>query len=95
MSDQWLVPSIVVAASGLALQGLKAGWDLYIGIATQRRARLTLRLQEVSAVIALIDALPIDQARKAVRKSEIIRSLRENRPMTAIHEIARMTVEEV
>lgn len=87
IDESWLVPTVIVGASGLALQGLKAAWDLYFAIVNQKRARNTLQLQEINALVNLIDGLPLDDARKAARKAEIIRSIKEGKALAAVHAI--------
>ena len=72
MNQSWLVPTVIVGVLGIALQGLKAGWDLFFSIKTQKNTSRALRLQELSALMNLIDALPLDSARKAARKAELV-----------------------
>ena len=72
-------------ATGIALQGLKAGWDLFFAVKGQRNSRKALRLQELSAPMALLDGLPLDSARKAARKAELITLLQRGAPLAEVY----------
>jgi hypothetical protein len=86
---------VIVGASGLALQGLKAAWDLYFAVMNHKRARTTLQLQEINALVHLIDGLPLDNARKAARKAEIIRSIKKGDALAMVHATVEKAVQDV
>jgi len=94
-NESWLIPSLIVSAAGLAVQGLKAAWDLYFAIMNHKRARTTLQLQEINALVHLIDGLPLDDARKAARKTEIIQSIRKGDAIAAVHATIAKVIEDV
>jgi hypothetical protein len=85
----------MVSAVGLLLQGMKAGWDLYFAAATHRRAASALRLQEVGAILQLVEGLPLDTARKAAWKTEIIRTIRDQTPSANVLAAVERAVQEV
>ena len=80
MDQAWFVPTVIIAVAGIALQGLKAGWDLVFSIRTQMNSGRALRLQELASLMNLVESLPLDAARKAASKVELIVLFQQGKP---------------
>jgi hypothetical protein len=93
MNNVWLVPTVIVGMCGLALQGVKAAWDLYLGLAGHRRSRDSARLQEVGALMGLIEGLPLDQARRAYFKVEVIKLIESRADTASVYPLIRRAIE--
>ena len=91
----WLVPSVIVAAVGLLVQGIKAGWDLVLSIRASSGSQRALRLQEVTALLNLINGLPIAEAKKGVWKARLLKQLRDNIPMSEVYKTVDTLLTEV
>jgi 1-deoxy-D-xylulose 5-phosphate reductoisomerase len=89
MANAWLLPAAIVGVSGLALQGAKAGWDMYLGIANRNSALNGARLQEATASMNFIEVLPLDQTQKALYKLEIVRLLQGAAEVQKIYEVVQ------
>jgi hypothetical protein len=85
MNSAWLVPTVIVAALGLLVQGLKSGWDLVMSLRGHRNSQNALRLQEVVALMNLVAGLPLAEARKAVWKVKLVELIRKNAPMSDVY----------
>jgi hypothetical protein len=81
----WLGPSVVVAALGLLVQGIKAGWDLVLSIKASHGSQHSLKLQEIGALLNLISGLPIPEARKTVWKATVLKQLHEKGSISDIY----------
>jgi len=93
MNNVWFVPTVIVGVCGLALQGVKAAWDLYLGLAGHRRSRDSAKLQEVGALMGLIEGLPLDQARKSYFKVEVIQLIESRADSSSIYQLIRKAIE--
>jgi hypothetical protein len=91
----WLLPSVIVGAAGLLVQGIKSGWDLIMAIRTSRNTRAALRLQELNAIIHLIEGLPLPPSQKDLWKVRLVDSIRKNTPLTEIYKSLDKLVDEV
>ena len=91
----WLVPTVIVGALGLLVQGIKAGWDLGMSVKSHRNTQNGLRLQEVNALMNLVAGLPLAEARKAVWKVKLVRLIREKKPMEEVYGSLEELISEV
>lgn len=91
----WLVPTVIVGALGLLVQGIKAAWDLVMSVKSHRNTQNGLRLQEVNALMNLVAGLPLAEARKAVWKVKLVRLIREKKPMEEVYGSLEELISEV
>jgi hypothetical protein len=85
VNNAWLVPAVIVAATGVAVQGVKAAWDLVMSVRNHAHAQSALRLQEVSALMHLVDGLPLPSARKALWKVELAKLIEKRAEVSQIY----------
>ena len=85
MDASWLVPTVVVGAIGVSVQGIKAGWDLIGSLRTHANSQNALRLQEVGALMNLVEGLPLAAARKAVWKVNLVKLIQRKAPLADIY----------
>jgi hypothetical protein len=84
-NNPWFAPAIILAALGLSVQGIKAGWDLFMSIRTHSNSTNALRLHEVGALMNLLAGLPLAEARKAVWKVRLVKLIRDKAPMAEVY----------
>jgi len=83
--NPWLLPTVIVGALGLLVQGVKAGWDLVMSLKSHRNTQNGLRLQEVNALMNLVTGLPLAEARKAVWKVKLVGLIRDGAPIQDVY----------
>jgi hypothetical protein len=83
----WLLPAAIVGVAGLALQGVKAGWDLYLSVKAKANSSRSVRLQETNALLTFIDELPLDDTKKLGYKLQIVRAFQTDVSITAMYGI--------
>lgn len=93
MNNAWFAPAIIVGMCGLALQGVKAAWDLYLGLAGHKRSRESARLQEIAALMGLIEGLPLDQMHRAYFKVEVIKIIERRAGASSLYPVIRQAIE--
>lgn len=94
MSNAWLLPSVIVSAAGLLVQGIKAGWDLVMSIKSQSNSKDALRLQELNALMNLVAGLPIAEAQKVVWKARLMRLIKRKAPTSEIYDALEALITE-
>ena len=87
MNNTWLVPTVIVTASGVVVQGIKAAWDLAMSIKGHANSLNALRLQEVGALMNLVDGLPLGAAQKALGKARLVRLIERKAPMSEVYAV--------
>lgn len=83
----WLLPAAIVGVAGLALQGVKAGWDLYLSIKAKANSARAVRLQETNALLTFIDELPLDDTKKLGFKLDLVRAFQSGATITAMYSL--------
>ena len=71
LNNGWLIPTVIIAAAGVAVQGIKAAWDLIMSVRSHANTRNSLRIQEVTALMHLVEGLPLPSSRKVLWKVEL------------------------
>jgi hypothetical protein len=90
----WLVPTVFVAALGVTVQGAKAAWDLWMSIKTRVHSQNTLRLQELSALMNLVEGLPLAAAKKAILKIDVINLIENKQPTEKVYSVLNQYIKE-
>lgn len=69
-----LVPSVILAAVGLTLQGIKAIADLIHQSRTRKNAEESKKIQRIATIMQFIDGLPFDDGTKSSIKTTMLLS---------------------
>jgi hypothetical protein len=96
INNAWFIPTVIVAALGVTVQGIKAGWDLVMSLKSHRNSQNSLRLQELGALMNLVAGLPLAEARKVVWKVKLVRLIQQKAPISDVYStLDNLTVEVV
>lgn len=88
----WLLPAAIIGVAGLALQGIKAAWDLSLSIKTKANSSRAVRLQETNALLNFIDGLPLDDTKKLGYKLEIVQTFQSGADFDALYGVAEKAI---
>jgi hypothetical protein len=81
----WLAPAVIVATVSLGVNGVKAAWDLYTAVRSHRNARAALRLQELNALLAIVQGMPVDDARKAAWRMQAVKLMKQDADVSLVY----------
>ena len=95
MQNSWLVPSVIIGLIGVSVQGVKAGWDLFLSIKNHSRSNTALQLQEISSLMNLLEGLPLPPARRAVWKVKLAGIIQRKEPVSTIHSEMNLLLQEL
>ena len=73
--ERLITPAVVVALLSVIIQGIKAGVDLISQVRARRISVRQAQITYVTALFALVDGIPLENAQCAVLKMKLARQL--------------------
>lgn len=85
--ENFLAPAILLALIALIVQGVMAAFEIYNHVRSRRFAYELNQLEYATALLALVDGLPIDEGRRVLLKWDIIDEFIPDRIPTSLHKL--------